>query len=173
MKRLYVFVVVLLFMFSVLPVLSLADEEAKHHHEMKMDKDKKKEVCKVASEKCCPMMIEGAEVTTENISDGVVVKITSKDKEVVDKIQKSAGKMKECNKEKKSGMMDNMKKNEQVEKEEMKTNDKNEIVTCPVMGSKIKKSEAFDKTEYKGKTYYFCCGGCKPEFLSEPEKYIK
>ncbi|HEY6586459.1 MAG TPA: YHS domain-containing protein [Candidatus Methanoperedens sp.] len=29
------------------------------------------------------------------------------------------------------------------------------------------------KSEYKGKTYYFCSPGCKKTFDSEPEKYIK
>jgi YHS domain-containing protein len=46
-------------------------------------------------------------------------------------------------------------------------------VSCPVMGTKIPKEKAYDKTDYNGKTYYFCCGGCKPEFLKNPEKYIK
>ena len=27
--------------------------------------------------------------------------------------------------------------------------------------------------EYKGKTYYFCCSGCKPMFDKNPQKYIK
>lgn len=26
---------------------------------------------------------------------------------------------------------------------------------------------------YMGKTYYVCCGGCRTEFLAEPEKYIR
>jgi len=26
---------------------------------------------------------------------------------------------------------------------------------------------------YKGQTYYVCCGGCRTEFLEDPEKYIK
>lgn len=28
------------------------------------------------------------------------------------------------------------------------------------------------KSEYKGKTYYFCAPGCKKEFDKNPEKYI-
>ena len=28
------------------------------------------------------------------------------------------------------------------------------------------------KSVYKGKTYYFCCPGCKPQFDKNPEKYI-
>ncbi len=40
---------------------------------------------------------------------------------------------------------------------------------CPVMGGEINK-EHF--TVYKGKKVYFCCPGCEPEFLKNPEKYI-
>jgi YHS domain-containing protein len=29
------------------------------------------------------------------------------------------------------------------------------------------------KSEYKGKTYYFCASGCKKEFDNNSEKYIK
>ena len=45
---------------------------------------------------------------------------------------------------------------------------------CPVMGTEIADvSKAAGKTVYKGKTYYFCCDGCKPAFDKDPEKYIK
>ena len=45
---------------------------------------------------------------------------------------------------------------------------------CPVMGSKIPDvKKASGKSVYKGKTYYFCCGGCKPMFDKNPAKYIK
>lgn len=55
---------------------------------------------------------------------------------------------------------------------EIKVEAENEVIYCPVMGSKITKATAYDSVEYKGQTYYFCCGGCKPAFLKEPEKYI-
>jgi YHS domain-containing protein len=29
------------------------------------------------------------------------------------------------------------------------------------------------KTEYKGKTYYFCAPGCKKLFEKNPETYLK
>lgn len=45
---------------------------------------------------------------------------------------------------------------------------------CPVMGTNIPDiTKAAGKSVYKGKTYYFCCGGCKPLFDKNPEKYIK
>ncbi|MHB1001223.1 MAG: YHS domain-containing protein [Armatimonadota bacterium] len=43
---------------------------------------------------------------------------------------------------------------------------------CPVMKNKIPDiTKAAGKSIYKGKTYYFCCGGCKPMFDSNPAKY--
>jgi Cu+-exporting ATPase len=50
---------------------------------------------------------------------------------------------------------------------------KMEMVSCPVMGTKFAKDKAVNSTEYKGKTYYFCCLGCKSKFVAEPEKYVK
>jgi YHS domain-containing protein len=45
---------------------------------------------------------------------------------------------------------------------------------CPVMGTKIPDiTKAAGKSVYNGKTYYFCCAGCKPAFDKDPEKYIK
>jgi len=37
----------------------------------------------------------------------------------------------------------------------------------------VDESKAAGKTEYKGKTYYFCSAGCKAKFEKEPEKYAK
>ena len=48
-----------------------------------------------------------------------------------------------------------------------------ETVVCPVSGKEIKKSEAKDTYEHKGKTYYFCSANCKEAFMKNPEKYIK
>jgi len=51
--------------------------------------------------------------------------------------------------------------------------DVEEMVTCPVSGEKIAKSKAAASMEYEGKTYYFCCAGCKTKFVENPEKYVK
>lgn len=48
-----------------------------------------------------------------------------------------------------------------------------EVVRCPVSGEVIAKDAMNIKTEYKGKTYYFCCEGCKAKFEKNPEKYTK
>jgi YHS domain-containing protein len=46
---------------------------------------------------------------------------------------------------------------------------------CPVLGTKIPDATKAPggSTVYKGKTYYFCCKGCKAKFLKDPEKYLK
>jgi P-type Cu+ transporter len=49
----------------------------------------------------------------------------------------------------------------------------NEMVACPVMGTRIKKSEAAGSSDYEGKTYYFCCAGCKEKFDKDPAKYAE
>ena len=50
---------------------------------------------------------------------------------------------------------------------------KHHVVKCPVSGKVIAKDALNIKTEYKGKTYYFCCEGCKAKFEKNPEKYAK
>ncbi|HCY75139.1 MAG TPA: YHS domain-containing protein [Ignavibacteriales bacterium] len=41
----------------------------------------------------------------------------------------------------------------------------------PVCGMRIDESKAAAKSEYKGKTFYFCCTKCKDSFAKEPSKY--
>ncbi len=47
------------------------------------------------------------------------------------------------------------------------------VTTCPVTGKSFKKSETTESAEYNGKTYYFCCPGCKEKFEKDPGKYTK
>lgn len=47
-----------------------------------------------------------------------------------------------------------------------------EKVVCPVSGETVLKSQAKATYEYEGKTYYFCCEGCKEKFVKDPAKYI-
>ena len=37
----------------------------------------------------------------------------------------------------------------------------------------VDEKTAAAKSEYKGKTYYFCAVMCKKKFDAEPEKYLK
>jgi len=41
-----------------------------------------------------------------------------------------------------------------------------------VCGMDVDEKKAAAKSEYKGKTYYFCAQGCKVAFDKEPEKYL-
>jgi len=47
-----------------------------------------------------------------------------------------------------------------------------EKVVCPVSGETMLKSQAKASYEYQGKTYYFCCEGCKEKFAKDPAKYL-
>ena len=44
---------------------------------------------------------------------------------------------------------------------------------CPVSGEEFVVAASSPKTEHDGKTYYFCCGGCKKKFEAEPGKFAK
>jgi YHS domain-containing protein len=50
-------------------------------------------------------------------------------------------------------------------------------IECAVMkGHKINIKDATKSGNYadhKGKRYFFCCAGCKPEFAKSPEKFAK
>ena len=43
----------------------------------------------------------------------------------------------------------------------------------PVCKMTVDEKTAKFKTEYNGKTYYFCAPGCKFVFEEDPEKYLK
>lgn len=42
----------------------------------------------------------------------------------------------------------------------------------PVCGMNVDEKTAAAKSEYQGKTYYFCAPGCKQAFDKDPEKYV-
>jgi Cu+-exporting ATPase len=43
----------------------------------------------------------------------------------------------------------------------------------PVCKMEVDPEKAPAKSEYKGKTYYFCAPGCKVAFEKNPEEYLK
>lgn len=49
----------------------------------------------------------------------------------------------------------------------------NKTVKDPVCGMEMKMEDAATKSNYKGKTYYFCEESCKTKFDKNPEKYAK
>jgi YHS domain-containing protein len=44
---------------------------------------------------------------------------------------------------------------------------------CPVSGEEFDVQATSPKHEHDGKTYFFCCSGCKKKFESNPQKYVK
>ncbi|MEW6026423.1 MAG: YHS domain-containing protein [Planctomycetota bacterium] len=46
-------------------------------------------------------------------------------------------------------------------------------VKCPVMGDEFTVTKFTPSLEYKGKVYYFCCGGCPEEFKANPDKFAR
>jgi YHS domain-containing protein len=47
------------------------------------------------------------------------------------------------------------------------------MVTDPVCKMTIDESKAAGKSEYGGKTYYFCALSCKARFDANPSQYVK
>jgi Cu+-exporting ATPase len=45
--------------------------------------------------------------------------------------------------------------------------------TCTVTGEEIDITADSPHSEHDGKTYYFCCTGCKKKFDADPAKYTK
>jgi YHS domain-containing protein len=41
----------------------------------------------------------------------------------------------------------------------------------PVCGMQVDPQKAAGKSEYEGKTYYFCSAGCKKKFDASPAQY--
>jgi xanthine dehydrogenase accessory factor len=41
-----------------------------------------------------------------------------------------------------------------------------------VCGMTVEVGKARHTAEHAGRTYYFCCGGCRERFLAEPERYL-
>lgn len=44
---------------------------------------------------------------------------------------------------------------------------------CPVSGEEFTVTASSPKADYKGKTVYFCCGGCDAKFKANPDEYMK
>lgn len=43
----------------------------------------------------------------------------------------------------------------------------------PVCGMQVDPEKAAGKSEYEGKTYYFCSVGCKKKFDVNPAQYVR
>ena len=47
------------------------------------------------------------------------------------------------------------------------------MATDPVCKMQVDESKAAGKSQYGGKTYYFCSPGCKAKFDANPSSYVK
>jgi YHS domain-containing protein len=47
------------------------------------------------------------------------------------------------------------------------------VATDPVCGMDVDDKKSSTKTEYDGRTYYFCSSECKREFQEDPESYTE
>jgi len=47
------------------------------------------------------------------------------------------------------------------------------MVKDPICGMNVDEKTAKHKSDYNGKTYYFCAQSCKNTFDKNPEKYAK
>jgi Cu+-exporting ATPase len=47
------------------------------------------------------------------------------------------------------------------------------MATDPVCYMSVDEKSAAGKSEYKGKTYYFCSPACKAKFDANPQQYAK
>jgi Cu+-exporting ATPase len=47
------------------------------------------------------------------------------------------------------------------------------MATDPVCHMSVEEKSAAGRSEYKGKTYYFCCPACKVKFDANPQQYAK
>lgn len=43
----------------------------------------------------------------------------------------------------------------------------------PVCNMNVDEEKTTETYEYEGKTYYFCCAGCKDTFSKDPEQFLK
>ncbi len=47
-----------------------------------------------------------------------------------------------------------------------------DVTECPVSGEKFVITEDSPSLEHGGKTFYFCCAGCKGKAEAEPDKFL-
>jgi xanthine dehydrogenase accessory factor len=47
-----------------------------------------------------------------------------------------------------------------------------ELATDPVCGMTVDASESTHHSEYEGRSFYFCCAGCKQTFDRQPQNYV-
>ncbi len=136
--------------------------------DMKMDGMKN---CKMGMGMDCVMNLN-ADYSVKDTADGAVITIKAKKGGADAKaIQESAKKCVEmCANKSEKGTT--AARNPRVTDARMDGNP-DDMVTCPVMGTKFKKKDAYAVYAYRGVKYYLCCAECVKPFNENPDKYIK
>lgn len=157
-------------LFIAVPVFVHSDDGgshgmmAGHGHEKSAGHD--------STDKCLLCGTTG-EVTVKNTKNGVQISIKAKGKDKILEIQEMAQEwLKMREKMAAHAAVSGTAKTGEAVESKMDGNP-DEIVYCPVMGTKMKKKDAYAVYEYKGKKYYLCCGMCVDPFRNNPEKYVK
>lgn len=57
--------------------------------------------------------------------------------------------------------------------EELRAGEASQRVKDPVCGMTVDPASAKASAEFKGRTYSFCCDGCKTKFLADPARYLE
>jgi len=83
----------------------------------------------------------------------------------------SAGEMKDSWLTTKAKMA--MVKDDRVKARRVKVETQDGIVTLRGKVATVDEKTAAGKSEYNGKTYYFCSPGCKAKFDQNPKQYVK
>ena len=47
------------------------------------------------------------------------------------------------------------------------------MIIDPICKIELEEKKAKFKSDYQGKTYYFCCLSCKKKFDTNPKKYLE
>jgi YHS domain-containing protein len=124
--------------------------------------------CKMMDMSNCPFCVKGAVVKVVNTGDGVQISVTSGNKDTIKEIQEKSAKFTaSC-----AAKPDKAVAAPGV-KESTLDGNPDDMVQCPVMGTKFKKKDAYKVYEYKGEKYYLCCPMCDKPFNSDPDKYTK
>lgn len=121
----------------------------------------------------CPLCGVTGDVKAKNTKDGAQINITAKEKDRIKEIQARVQEwLKWRERAAARAPADKTAEAAAVIESKMDGNPE-DIVYCPVMGTKMKKKNAYAVYEHKGKKYYLCCGMCVVPFTTEPEKYLK
>ena len=55
----------------------------------------------------------------------------------------------------------------------LKLTEEARLATDPVCKMQVDENKAAGKSEFNGKTYYFCALACKAKFDANPQQYLK